>query len=107
MHILSKEPIAGMKMVRLKIKPKQASVEHREQGGWRWWVPRDMREGWTMEDPVAHLQDFGLYPKNIGKPLQVYKLMICVYVLNFKSSLLNAVLAKVINSRSQKNIWLF
>lgn len=54
---------------------------------------------------MVHLQDFGLYPKNIGKPLKVLKLMVCVYVLNFKSSPLTTVLVKLINSRSQKKMY--
>ena len=48
------------------------------------------------------IRNFGLDPKSIGKPLQVFKQMVCVYALNLKGSLLTTVFVKLVNSRSWK-----
>lgn len=66
-------------------------------------VPGDVDRGWTMSDLVVCITNFGLYPKSFGRTLQVFKQMVCVYVLNLKGSLLTTtVFVKLVNSRSWK-----
>lgn len=36
-------------------------------------VTGDMNWGWTVQALVVYIQNFGLYPKSIGEPLQVFQ----------------------------------
>lgn len=62
-------------------------------------MTRDKDKGRTMQDLVVCIQNFGLYPKNFGKPLQIFQTGgVCICVKFERFTLPYSVYVKLVNS---------